>query len=49
MARTPQAIFGHHATALIAGDIDGIVEDYSDDALFITSEGVLRGKDGVLT
>ena len=47
MARTPQEIFGHHATALIAGDIDGIVEDYADDALFITSEGVLRGKDGV--
>ena len=47
MARTPQEIFGHHATALIAGDIDGIVEDYADDALFITPEGVLRGKDGV--
>src|SRR3954447_22665956 len=47
MARTPQEIFGHHATALIAGDIDGIVEDYADDALFITSQGVLRGKDGV--
>ena len=47
MARTPQEIFGHHATALIAGDIDGIVEDYADDALFITPDGVLRGKDGV--
>ena len=47
MARTPQEIFGHHATALMAGDVDGIVEDYADDALFITSEGVLRGKDGV--
>jgi hypothetical protein len=47
MARTPQEIFGHHATALVAGDIDGIVEDYADDALFITPQGVLRGKDGV--
>ena len=47
MARTPQEIFGHHATALIAGDIDGIVADYADDALFITPQGVLRGKDGV--
>jgi hypothetical protein len=47
MARTPQEIFEHHATALMAGDIDGIVEDYADDALFITSGGVRRGKDGV--
>jgi ketosteroid isomerase-like protein len=47
MARTPQEVFEHHATALIAGDIDGIVEDYADDAIFITPEGVLRGKDGV--
>ncbi len=34
MARTPQEIFEHHATALIAGDIDGIVADYADDATF---------------
>jgi hypothetical protein len=47
MARTPQEIFEHHATALLAGDIDGIVEDYADDALLITSDGVRRGKDGV--
>ena len=47
MARTPQEIFEHHATALLAGDIDGVVEDYADDALFITSSGVRRGKDGV--
>ena len=47
MARTAQEIFEHHATALLAGDIDGVVEDYADDALFITSGGVRRGKDGV--
>lgn len=47
MPRTPQEIFQHHATALMAGDIDGIVADYTDDALFITPDGVLRGKDGV--
>jgi ketosteroid isomerase-like protein len=47
MARTPQEIFEHHATALIAGDIDGIVADYADDAVFITPQGVHRGKDGV--
>jgi hypothetical protein len=31
----------------MAGDIDGIVSDYADDAVFITPEGVLRGKEGV--
>jgi ketosteroid isomerase-like protein len=47
MTRTPQEIFQHHAGALIAGDIDEIVADYADDAVFITPNGVLRGKDGV--
>ena len=47
MARTPQEIFEHHATVLVAGDLEGIVSDYADDALIITPDGVLRGKDGV--
>jgi hypothetical protein len=47
MSRTPQEIFQHHAGALIAGDIDEIVADYADDALFITPDSVLRGKDGI--
>ena len=47
MTRTPQEIFGHHAEVLIAGDIDGIVSDYADDAVFITPDGVLHGKEGV--
>ena len=45
--RTPQEVFQHHAEVLIAGDLDGIVSDYSDDAVFITPAGVRRGKDGV--
>jgi ketosteroid isomerase-like protein len=45
--RTPQEVFQHHAEALIAGDLEGIVADYSDDAVFITPAGVLHGKDGV--
>ena len=46
-ARTPQEVFEHHAGALGAGDLDGIVEDYTDDAVFITPDGVLHGEDGV--
>src|SRR3954464_13126049 len=47
MPRTPQEIFAHHASALIAGDVEEIVADYAEDAVFITPQGVLRGKDGV--
>jgi uncharacterized protein (TIGR02246 family) len=47
MTRTPQEVFAHHAEALGAGDLDGIVEDYSDDAVFITPARVWHGKEGV--
>ncbi len=45
--RTPQEVFAHHGQVLAAGDLDGIVSDYTDDALFITPAGVKRGKAGV--
>ena len=47
MTRTPEEVFQHHAEALVAGDLEGIVEDYTDDAAFITPDGVKLGKDGV--
>jgi hypothetical protein len=45
--RTPQQVFQHHAEALGAGNLDGIVSDYSEDAVFITPAGTKRGKKGV--
>ena len=39
MTRTPEEVFAHHAQALGAGDLDEIVADYADDAVFITSRG----------
>ena len=45
--RTPQEVFQHHAEVLIAGDLEGILSDYTDDAVFITPTGVLSGRDGV--
>jgi ketosteroid isomerase-like protein len=45
--RTPQEVFDHHGQALMGRDLDGLVEDYADDAVFITPDGVLKGKDGV--
>jgi ketosteroid isomerase-like protein len=47
MTRTPEEVFQHHAQALGAGDLDEIVADYADDAVFITPAGVQRGKSGV--
>jgi uncharacterized protein (TIGR02246 family) len=47
MTRTPEEVFAHHAQALGAGDLDGIVADYTDDAVFITPAGVKRGKSGI--
>jgi len=47
MARTPEEVFAHHAEALGAGDLDEIVADYADDAVFITPAGVLRGKEAI--
>ncbi len=46
-SRAPQEVFQHHVEALGAEDLDGIVSDYADDALFITPDGALRGKEGV--
>jgi ketosteroid isomerase-like protein len=45
--RSPQEVFEHHAQALGAEDLEEIVADYSDDAVFITPAGVQRGKDGL--
>jgi ketosteroid isomerase-like protein len=45
--RTPKEVFKHHGQVLGAGDLDGIVSDYSDDAVLITPEGVMRGKQGI--
>jgi ketosteroid isomerase-like protein len=47
MTRTPEEIFQHHVQALGAGDLDEIVADYADEAVFITPAGVRRGKDGI--
>lgn len=45
--RSPEEVFRHHGEVLGAGDIEGIVSDYADDAVFISPDGVLRGKEGV--
>ena len=45
--RAPEEIFAHHAQALGAEDLEAIVIDYADNARFITSTGVLCGKEAI--
>src|SRR5258708_15232270 len=45
--RTPEEVFTHHAQALGAEDLDAIMVDYADTAIFISPSGVLRGKDAI--
>jgi ketosteroid isomerase-like protein len=47
MSRTPQDAFAAHASALTSGDVATILEDYSDDALFLTVDGPLQGKQAI--
>ena len=46
-SRTPQEVFAHHGEAMVAKDLEAIASDYSEDAIFITADGVLHGRDGV--
>jgi ketosteroid isomerase-like protein len=45
--RTPQEIFKHHGEMLIAGDLEGVISDYSEDAVILSPGWVKRGKEGV--
>jgi hypothetical protein len=45
--RTPAEVFADHGRRLGTGDLDSISANYARDAVFITPQGILRGKDGV--
>jgi hypothetical protein len=47
MTDSPEAVFERHVAALMAGDLDSLAADYSEDALIITSDGEFRGQAGV--
>lgn len=45
--RTPAAVVDHHMKALAAGDLDGLVSDYADDAVLISPGQTAEGKDAL--
>jgi ketosteroid isomerase-like protein len=46
MVPTPQENLRHHGEALATGDLDGIISDFTDDAVLITPQGTFRGTAG---
>ncbi|MFE5604454.1 nuclear transport factor 2 family protein [Streptomyces coelicoflavus] len=46
-ARTPQEVFADHSTRLGTGDLDLISRNYTEDAVFVTPDGIRTGRAGV--
>ncbi|MDH6114495.1 ketosteroid isomerase-like protein [Kitasatospora sp. MAP12-15] len=46
-ARTPQETYESHGKALLAEDLDALVLNFAEDAVFITPSGVKHGREGV--
>lgn len=36
-------VLDHHLHAFAAGDVDAVLADYTEDSLFITPQGILKG------
>jgi hypothetical protein len=44
---SPEQIVEHHLSAAAAGDVDGVVGDYADNAVLITPAGQTKGKEAI--
>jgi len=43
-----KAVYDHHMEALAAGDVDGVLDDYTEDSVFVSNAGgVLKGLDAL--
>lgn len=47
MARTLQEILDHHNNAVFANDPEAMKQDYTEDAILISLEGVFKGPDEI--
>ncbi|WP_406502031.1 nuclear transport factor 2 family protein [Streptomyces sp. NBC_01590] len=47
MPRSPQKVFADHGKRLGTGNLDLIVQSYTEDAVLITPAGAFHGHDGV--
>jgi ketosteroid isomerase-like protein len=46
--RIDSAGFEHHLQVIGAGDLDGILSDYTDDSILIRPEGAVKGRQAIL-
>ena len=44
MAASTQEVLDHHLQAFGGGDLDGILEDFTDQSIIITPDGVCRNR-----
>lgn len=44
---TTEAVLNHHLQAIFARDLDAIISDYAEDAVFFTPFGVSKGPDQI--
>lgn len=47
MPQSTADVIGHHLASFGAGDLDGLMEDYTADSVLMTPNGVLRGPDAI--
>jgi ketosteroid isomerase-like protein len=43
-ARTPEQVVTHHLAVFKAHDLEGVLSDYADDAIFIAPKSTVQGK-----
>jgi hypothetical protein len=47
-SESTQAVLDHHLAALLVGDVEGLMQDYADQSVFISNlGGVLTGSDAI--
>lgn len=46
-AQSTEEVLQHHLEAFGAGDVDGILSDYAEDAVVINENGVMKGHDEI--
>jgi ketosteroid isomerase-like protein len=45
--RSTSEVLAHHLKCFAERDIDGTIADYSTDAVFLSAEGAVRGRDAI--
>ena len=45
--RSTEEVLNHHLSSFGAGDVEAIMEDYTDDSVIILQSGLLEGKEAI--